>query len=586
MPINPIEKIIIRALKLPRLDIKSLESLKHHWAAQHGPACPSNIEILESYRRLVKAKKIKPNAQLEHLLKKQKTRTLSGIASISVLTKPYPCPGKCIYCPTEKKMPKSYFSDEPAVMRAILTGFDPYKQVAARLNSLNITGHSTNKIELIILGGTFSSLPWKYQSQFVARCFKACNEFRYQIADSRFQINNKNSKEKTAAALRKIKSFELPKTYVNLAAEKKRNEKARHRIVGITIETRPDLIDKAEILRLRKLGVTRVELGVQNTDDKILRQTKRGHTVAETIRATRLLKNAGFKINYHLMPNLPGSTPTKDLKMFEQIFSDDRFQPDMLKIYPCVLTRNSELAKMYKQDKYKPYSDKQLINLLVKIKTTIPSYARIMRLGRDIPATNIIAGNKISNIRQDAQRKMAADKVKCRCIRCREVRSSKFKAPRPPRRPPATLRLRSGRGAKHRGQESLKLIRIDYQASDGKEIFLSFEDVKNSKLLAFLRLRIPSQHFSEKKHFLPVLEGLSIIREVHSYGQLIPVSTKKAGAVQHSGLGKKLAREAEKITRQEFGLEKIAVISGVGVRDYYRKLGYRLRDEYMTKRLK
>ncbi|NQV12897.1 MAG: tRNA uridine(34) 5-carboxymethylaminomethyl modification radical SAM/GNAT enzyme Elp3 [Parcubacteria group bacterium] len=555
------KKIVRQALQLPKLNIKSLESLKHRWAAQHDPACPSNIEILECYRQLVKAKKIKPSPPLEHLLKKQKTRTLSGIASISVLTKPHPCPGQCVYCPTEKKMPKSYFSDEPAVMRAILTGFEPCKQVTARLNSLNITGHSTDKIELIILGGSFSSLPEKYQSQFVARCYKACNDFRYKIADSRFKRDNKNSKEKTVAALRKIKSFELPKTLVSLAAEKKRNEKARQRIVGITVETRPDLIDEAEIVRLRRLGVTRVELGVQSTDDNILRQTKRGHYVAETINATRLLKDAGFKINYHLMPNLPGSTPARDLKTFKHIFASSDFQPDMLKIYPCVLTRDSKLAQMYKQGKYKPYSNNQLISLLAKIKTIVPLYVRIMRLGRDIPAGNIIAGNKISNIRQDVQAKMAAEKVKCRCIRCREIKGQDYQP------------------------GNIKLTRHDYAASGGKEIFLSFEDGKNDKILAFLRLRIPSQHFSGKKHFLPVLENTAIIREVHSYGQLIPVNTKQKGAVQHSGLGKKLVREAEKIARQEFGLSKIAVISGVGVRDYYRKSGYRLQEEYMTKRI-
>ncbi|MBU1178087.1 tRNA uridine(34) 5-carboxymethylaminomethyl modification radical SAM/GNAT enzyme Elp3 [Patescibacteria group bacterium] len=566
---NPVEIIVKQALKLPRLNTKSFESIKHAWAAQYGGACPSNIEILECYRQLVKAKKVAPSSELEHLLKKQKTRTLSGIASISVLTRPHPCPGQCIYCPTEKKMPKSYFSDEPAVMRAILTGFEPYKQVTARLNSLNITGHSTNKIELIILGGSFSSLPGKYQSQFVARCFKACNDFKFEVtslagrqAGGKPREKIKNSKAKTEAALRKIKSFELPKTYICLAAEKRRNEKARQRIIGITIETRPDLIDESEIVRLRRLGVTRVELGVQSTDDNILRQTKRGHGIAETIRATQLLKDAGCKINYHLMPNLPGSTPARDLKTFKQIFSSSDFQPDMLKIYPCVLTRDSKLAQMYQQGKYKPYANNQLISLLVKIKAIIPPYVRIMRLGRDIPATDIIAGNKISNIRQDVQARMATVKVECRCIRCREIKGQDYQP------------------------GNMKLTRRDYDASGGKEIFLSFEDVKNDKILAFLRLRIPSQHFSGQKHFLPVLEGSALIREVHSYGQLIPVATKKKGAVQHAGLGKKLVQEAEKIARRKFKLDKIAVISGVGVRDYYRKFGYRLRGEYMVKMVK
>ena len=559
---NNIKSLITQAIRLPDLNTKSFEVLKHGWAAEYKTACPANIEILEVYRQLVKAKRIKPSQKLEYLLKKQKTRTLSGIASITVLTKPYPCPGKCVYCPTEKKMPKSYLSDEPAVMRAILTGFDPYKQVTARLNSLNITGHPTDKIELIILGGTFSSLSWDYQQQFVARCFKACNEGKFcTTGQQKFKITHKNSKVRTLEALRKIKSFALPKISISLDKEKKKNEKAKHRLIGITVETRPDYISEKEIIKLRKLGVTRVELGVQSIDDKILAGIKRGHTVQETVRATKLLKDAGFKINYHLMPNLPGSTPKKDLETFKTLFSDQRFQPDMLKIYPCVLTRDSQLAKLYKQGKYKPYSDKQLISLLVKIKKVIPSYVRIMRLGRDIPATDIIAGNKLSNIRQEVQRKMTQDKVSCRCIRCREIKDAK------------------------RVARNIKQKRKDYQASDGKEIFLSFEDVKNDKLLAFLRLRIPSQSISGQKHWLPVLEGSALIREVHSYGQLIPVSTRKKGAVQHSGFGKKLAQEAEKIAEREFGLQKIAVISGVGVRDYYRKLGYRLQEEYMAKTL-
>jgi len=559
---NNLKHLITQAIKLSDLNTKSFEVLKHGWAAKYNSACPSNIEILEVYRQLVKAKQIKPHQELEYLLKKQKTRTLSGIASITVLTKPYPCPGKCVYCPTEKKMPKSYLSDEPAVMRAILTGFDPYKQMMARLNSLNITGHPTDKIELIILGGTFSSLPWNYRQQFVARCFKACNEYKFRPAGrQKFKVVHKNSKVMAAEALRKIKSFELPKTPVSLEKEKKKNEKTKQRIIGLTIETRPDYINEKEICRLRELGVTRVELGVQSIDDKILAITKRGHKVAETVQATKLLKDAGFKINYHLMPNLPGSTPQKDLKTFEKIFTDQRFQPDMLKIYPCVLTRDSQLAKLYKQGKYKPYSDRQLIDLLIKIKRIIPPYVRIMRLGRDIPATDIIAGNKLSNIRQEVQSKMSQDGMKCRCIRCREIKSSSFEL------------------------KSLKLKRRDYQAVGGQEIFLSFEDVKNDKLLAFMRLRIPSQHFLDQEHFLPVLDNSAIIREIHSYGQLIPVSTKRKGAVQHSGLGKKLVQEAEKIAKHEFGLQKIAVISGVGVRDYYRKLGYRLQEEYMVKRL-
>jgi elongator complex protein 3 len=367
---------------------------------------------------------------------------------------------------------------------------------------------------------------------------------------------NKNSIKEVEKILTSEPNFDLPKEDTNLEKEKRLNEQAKHRIVGLTLETRPDLINLEEVIWMRKLGCTRVELGVQSIYDDILKKNRRGHLVKQTVQATKLLKDAGFKINYHLMPNLPGSDPKKDLQMFNTIFTDKKFQPDMIKIYPCVLTRDSELLKLYENGEYTPYSDKILIDLLIEIKKIVPTYLRIMRLGRDIPANNIIAGNKISNIRQVLHAKMQKQNIKCNCIRCREIRSASYQ------------------------ESGIRKQRFDYNASDGKEIFLSYEDVKKDKLLAFLRLRIPSKQIT-----LPVLKNSALIREVHSYGQMLPVSKNKKESAQHKGYGKKLVALAENIIKDEFGLNMIAVISGVGVRKYYQKLGYQLKNEYMIKQL-
>ncbi len=302
---------------------KKLADLKRQAAGKFKLPPPLSADIFKIYKKLLQEKKIKRDEHLELLLKKREVRTISGVAPVAVLTKPYPCPGKCAYCPTEKNMPKSYLSNEPAVMRAIAFNFNPEKQVAGRIKVLEMNGHPTDKLELIVIGGTWSALPDKYQKWFIQKCFNGAND--------------KKSK--------------------NLAAAQKINETAAHRIIGITLETRPDHITPNEIMRMRELGATRVELGVQSIYDSILQRNCRGHNAAETVRATKLLKDAGFKICYHLMPNLPGSTLVKDLKMFREIFSNSDFQPDMIKIYPCVVTRGSEIYKWWKQKKYKPYSE-------------------------------------------------------------------------------------------------------------------------------------------------------------------------------------------------------------------------------------
>jgi elongator complex protein 3 len=524
----------------------------------------SNTQLLAEYKKIAKNNKAKVlySKSLENLLRKRKIRTLSGIATVAIFTKPYPCPGRCLYCPTQPKMPKSYLSNEPAVMRAILCKYDPKLQIWTRLQTLNAMGHPTDKIELIVMGGTFNALPKSYQLQFIINCFKACNKIISKISNFQFPISNQFLNSKITPPnlpLYKGRNGGVK----NLEEEQRKNEKAKHKIVGLTLETRPDYINEDEIKWMRALGATRIELGVQNIYDDVLKFNQRGHLINKTIKATKLLKDAGFKINYHLMPNLPKSTMARDLKMFKELFKNPNFQPDMLKIYPCVLTKNAlRLKSLWEKEKYKPYSDQRLINLLIKIKQQIPPYVRIMRLGRDIPAQNILAGSKISNIREAVADEMTKRKIKCKCIRCREIKQLELKI------------------------ENYKLRRMDYNASLGKEIFLSYEDVKKNKLIAFLRLRIPSQYFSKEKYFIPELQNTALIREIHTYGQMVEVGKKLKSAVQHFGFGKRLVSEAEKTVQEEFGIKKIAAISGVGVRNFWRKLKYKLSKTYMVKFLK
>jgi len=535
-----IKDLIKSQIKTPA----DLAFFKRKVSKKYKIPCPSNIELLKVYHKLVKNKRIKKSEKLEDLLRTRPIRSLSGIVNISVLTKPYPCPGKCLYCPTEKGIPKSYVSGEPAVERAKRLNYNPYLQVKKRIEMLENEGHPTDKIELRIVGGTWSYYPKDYQSWFITSCFAACNtELRRTI--------------------RRTTLKDLEKT-------QKLNEKAKHRIVGLSIETRPDFINVEEIKWLRKLGITMVELGVQSIYDDVLKLNLRGHGVKETILATKLLKDAGFKVLYQMMPNLPGSNLKRDEKMFEELFQNPDFQPDLLKIYPCALLKEAPLYKWWKAGKYKPYTEKQLINLIKSIKQKIPYYVRIQRITRDIPSRSIVTGPaKISNLRQILAEKMEKEGWRCKCIRCREVREN------------------------YDPKEKIYLFREDYEASRGKEIFLSFENKNRTKLYSLLRLRITSKN-------------KAIIREVHTYGPLVPIGVKKLSP-QHRGLGKKLIKEAEKITKKEFGfhpvkspvklpsasfnrgakqfnrVNKIAVISAVGTRDYFRKLGYKLRDTYMIK---
>ena len=440
---------------------------------------------------------------------------------VAVMTQPLKCPGQCVFCPTYPSIPQSYTPESPAVLRAIRCDYDAGKQVRSRLKTLEDMGHPTDKIELIVMGGTFLAYPQDYQYQFIKGCLEG--------------LNGQES--------------------ADLAEAKRINETAKHRCTGMCIETRPDWCRQQEIERMLEFGATRVELGVQILDDEIYRLTRRGHKVEDVVRATALLRENGFKVHYHLMPGLPGSTPEHDLELSRKLFDDERFKPDGLKLYPTMVVEGTELERWYKEDRYQPYEISTMINLMADIKSIVPKYVRISRVLRDIPAKYITAGCKDS-LRGVVKQRMKRKGVECRCIRCREYGH----------------RAREGRET---GQP--KLVRMDYEASGGKEIFLSFED-ETETLFGLLRLRIQPEAESEG--------NTAVIRELHIYGPEVPLTEQKEGAAQHKGLGKALLLEAERVAAEEFKVPQMTILSGIGAREYYRsEFGYSLQGAYMVKEL-
>ena len=500
---------------------EDLHSLKLVFA-QDGRLLP-NSELLAAYHQLVEGNQVAAVPAFEALIRRRQVRTASGIVPVAVSTAPGGCPFHCIYCPTEANMPKSYLANEPGMMRATRNDFDPRAQIENRLNTLSEIGHATDKVELIVIGGTFTTYPEKYQTDFIKGCFDACNGM---IAES-------------------------------LSGAHRRNESAKRRIIGLSIETRPDEVDEVTIRELRRLGITRVEMGVQSTHDNVLQATRRAHTVADTVKATRLLKDAGFKICYHMMPNLPGSDPDSDVEMFHTLFSDSRFQPDMLKIYPTMVVETAELYDWWKDGRYETYDDETLIELLIRIKQIVPSYVRVNRVVREFPAESVVAGTHRSDMRQEIHRRMKARGLACECTRCREIRDRTFH------------------------EEEPELIMREYDASDGKEFFISFENEAGA-LYGLLRLRIPSQVINRRRHFVAELQKAALIRELHTYGVALGVGVTPQHETQHRGLGRRLVREAERIAA-DMGVVRMAAIAGVGVRPYFRKLGYRLTGTYMTR---
>ena len=472
---------------------------------------------LASYREGVKQGKIARSQLVERELTTRPVRTLSGVTPFAVMTKPYVCPGLCTFCPLELGMPKSYLSDEPAAARAKQLNFDPRAQIESRLTQLVDTGHDTDKIELIVIGGTFGNYPESYKRQF----FK-------DMIDT---INGTVSATLEDAQIA--------------------NETASRRIVGMSVETRPDWIDEKEVKLFRELGVTKVQVGVQAFDETILARIKRGHTLDKVAEATQLLKDAGIKVCYHFMPNLPGSNPVLDLAMAKMMYEDPRFKPDFVKIYPAQVIPGTEMYREWQRGEFAPYDDELLKDVLKDIKKITPPFVRIDRLVRDISKKWVAAGTKATNMRQYIQAEMQQEGWSCQCIRCREIKSRDFAS-----------------------TPTMQDLVIETQG--GTEHLLTFED--SGKLYSLLRLRLPAQPTT----LFPELAGAAIIREVHTYGKTVPHATKSSSQTQHRGLGKQLIARAEEIALQA-GYGTMAVISSIGTRDYYRKQGYVREGLYMTK---
>ncbi|MFA5381561.1 MAG: tRNA uridine(34) 5-carboxymethylaminomethyl modification radical SAM/GNAT enzyme Elp3 [Candidatus Micrarchaeia archaeon] len=501
-----IEEIVKEFLKNPEKDI---ELIKREICKKYS--LKTFIRNSDIIKELKQEKKLDKNLLL--ILKKSPSRTMSGVTPVAVMSFSG-CPHSgCIYCPRGKEAAQSYTGEEPAALRARQNNFDAYKQVKARLKQYKEMGHSMDKCELIIMGGTFLSNKEKYKKSFIKDCFDA--------------FNNKKSK--------------------TLKEAQKLNEKAEHRIVGLTIETRPDYVFIDEML---SYGCTRVELGVQVLSDKIYKKVNRGHSLKDVIDATKKCKEAGLKITYHIMPGL-FQTPKQDIQMFKKLFSDSDFKPDMLKIYPTMVMENTKLYDIWKKGKFKPYSAEQAAEVISECYKYIPEYVRVMRVQRDIPTPLITAGVEKSNLRQLVEEKCKKKKIKIKEIRYREAGLQKYKF------------------GKDIQEKNIKLKIKKYTASEGTEYFISFEDTKNNILIGFVRLRI----CADKK---------AIVRELHVYGSEINIGLDSNESVQHKGYGKRLLKKAEEITKKN-KINKLYIISGIGVREYYYKLGYSLDGFYVSK---
>lgn len=593
--------------------IQELESIKDiekddiakvakRFADQNGQVFKFS-QILNGYKKLAGTNGLaEVKDQIIQALKKKPTRTASGVTPVTVLTKPFPCPGKCIFCPNDVRMPKSYLSDEPGAQRAERNFFDPYLQTYNRLEALSSIGHNTDKVEIIILGGTWSFYPEAYQIWFIKECFRALNDFgvrddrvdvekRYQQMEDQLtklrqlKLSNnpqenkkvveefnlafhgeklKNSYNHVISNLyvgpEKVGGFDKYQVadWTELEEQQKINETAISRCVGLVVETRPDNISEEEVLRIRRLGATKTQIGVQSLQDEVLELNKRGHDVAATRKAFKLLRQAGFKIHAHWMANLYGSDVEKDMHDFDQLFSDPDFHPDELKIYPCSLISSAELMQVYKQGKWRPYDESQLLEVVSYALTHTPGYCRLTRVIRDIPSDDIVAGNKKTNFRQISEKKIKDEEKILVDIRSREIRDDQFEI------------------------DKVRLERIEYQTSITREIFLQFvveTEKRPDIILAFLRLSLPDQN-----SFIDELAGSAMIREIHVYGPAVGIGKKDKSRAQHEGFGTQLIKKAREIAKQE-KYDKLSVISSIGTREYYRKKGFSDGDLYQHMKL-
>ncbi len=499
----------------------------------------SNSKILQ-YAKPEELETLRP------ILMKKPTRTISGVAIVAVMCHPHKCPhGRCKYCPESSVAPPSYTGEEPAALRARMFSFHPYVQTFNRLYQLRNIGHPIDKVELIIMGGTFASRPLDYQEWFVTQCLRAMNDF-----ESIINTIPRNQKEADIVP---------PTDFKYLHDVKKSNEHSKVRCVGLTFETRPDYSKTEDVNRMLGFGVTRVELGVQTLYNYIYKRIDRGHRIQDVVEANQTLRDSGIKVAMHMMPGLY-STPRSDLNMFKRLFTEPSFCPDMLKIYPCLVTEGSEFYEMWKRGEYEPYTSEQAVDLIVEVKKILPKWVRTMRIQRDIPATLIDAGVKKSNLGELVYNRLEEENIQCQCIRCREVGHKRAHGIEP-------------------DYDNIELLRTDYDVTGGHEIFLSIEDPSNDIIIGFTRLRIPS-----KNTFRPeITPNSALIRELHVYGQMQKIGKNKENLWQHKGYGGRLLHEAERIAKEEYEKNKLLIISGIGVRDYYRKLGYHKDGPYMSK---
>ncbi len=513
-----------------KLDEKKLAKEINHLSRSGRVLARS--QLIQAYRQLAGQHGLKPfSRQLVRKLQAKPVRTISGVTPVTILTKPFPCPGKCIFCPTDARMPKSYLPSEPGAQRALRNQFDPYLQTYNRLLALYQIGHDVGKVEIIVLGGTWSFYPNDYQLWFIKECFRAMNEFDGQETQSRVL------KREEVASWNELEQAQLS------------NETALSRCVGLVIETRPDYLTVQEAVKLRRLGCTKVQIGVQSLCDRVLDMNKRGHSVAETAQAFRILRLVGFKIHAHWMANLYGSSVAQDKRDYLQLFTDPRFKPDELKIYPCSLIKSAQLMDYYLAGKWQPYTHLQLLSILKYVFLHTPAYCRLTRVIRDIPSPDIVVGNKKTNFRQIVDQALIQEGKKSVEIRAREIRGQAF------------------------DPQTVQLTELDYQTSVSNEYFLQYltgdhDGANQPKLLAFLRLSLPTQE--------PVVDELkqtAMIREVHVYGPAAQIGQRDQEKAQHTGLGTKLIDRAKELAKAS-GYKKLAVISAVGTREYYRKKGF------------
>ena len=490
--------------------------------------------LVAAYQQAVESGEWEEDEALLASIRLKPVRTLSGVTTVTVLTKPYPCPGKCIFCPDDVRMPKSYLPDEPGAMRGLEYHFDPYGQVRSRLETLSSLGHPTDKVELLILGGTFSAYRRDYQAWFVGRCYEAMN-----TPTDALPVDS----EKEKMSLEALKQLHTV------------NETTPNRNVGLSIETRPDEITPKELAWLRSLGVTKVQMGVQSLDDAILKLNERGHTVEQAHRAVALLRAGGFKIVLHWMPCLMGATLASDREDFARLW--EGLCPDEIKIYPTQLLENAPLYEYWKRGEYSPYTTEELVGLIADVKPSIPRYCRVNRIIRDIPSPHVVAGNKRTSLRQDVQAELERRGTHCNCIRCREVREEKVEL------------------------SSLRLDDLVYHPDGAEEHFLSYV-TPDDRIAGFLRLSLPGT--DSPATGLQDLAGAALIREVHVYGQSLAVGVEQTGAAQHAGLGTRLLAEADRIAHGH-GIRRMAVIAAVGTRPYYLERGFERGELYLVKNL-